>query len=388
MKRIVATMGFLSCFALSGCSFLNTVVGNGTDNSIPPAQLVAFQPSAQLAPSWITSAGIGCGKDYLKLGPVLADNALFTADKSGLIVSSSLQNGHRYWTNNTNIPITSGIEVNEGVVVAAGTNGQVIALNETNGNVLWKKMVPNAVLSAPIISQGRVFIKTVDGKLLALAANNGQVLWSYNHGAPELVLRDGGAPQVIGNKVIVGFADGKLSAFSAAEGHLLWEQSIATPQGSSQIDQMVDTVADPVIANGIIYAAAYQGGVAAINPNTGNIIWQQPVSSCLGLTVSSQVVYATDAAGNVWAFSRISGRVLWQQKQLAYRWLTVPALLNGYVVVGDGLGYLHVLDPRDGHFIARQLVVNGTPILSPLATVSNILYAATARGDLGAWRLI
>ncbi len=47
---------------------------------------------------------------------------------------------------------------------------------------------------------------------------------------------------------------------------------------------------------------------------------------------------------------------LWTQSDLLHRLLTAPVLYNGNLVVGDSEGYMHWVNPEDGHFVAQQKV--------------------------------
>ena len=48
---------------------------------------------------------------------------------------------------------------------------------------------------------------------------------------------------------------------------------------------MVDIDASPVVKDGIVYAVSFQGKVAAVELETGKIIWARDMSSSAGLGV-------------------------------------------------------------------------------------------------------
>ncbi len=370
-------LGLASVLILTGCS---TLSGLGSDNAPKPAPLLALKNEYAVKTLWTAHAQSGVAKDYLQLGPVAADGRLFTADAKGKVVALDAHNGRVIWRVNTKAPITSGPAVGQGLVVVGTADAQVIALNEQTGAVSWRVKVPNQVLAAPQISQNRIIITTISGKVCALSSQNGQILWTYDHTAPAMILRGGSLPQVADNKVIVGFSDGKLAAFDLGDGHLIWQQTIAVPQGAAPVQQMVDIVADPVIANGVIYVATYQGKIAAVALQTGQINWLQAISSYTGLVLGAQQVFVTDASGNVWAFARNNGQVLWTQHQLANRQLTAPQLIGNTVVVADGEGYIHGLSTVDGHLMARTLISKNKAILAAPVVVGNTVYVATQNG--------
>jgi outer membrane protein assembly factor BamB len=369
---------------LSACAALS---GIGSSNAPTPAALVDFQPQFIMQTAWSKNIGASGEKDYLKLGPVV-DNKIFSASAAGEVTANNAQTGSKYWQTNTKTAITSGPVATDNLVVVGTADAQVIALNATTGAQVWRSKIPNAVLAAPQISDGRVLVRTVDGKLCALSAETGQLLWTYDHGSPVLILRVNSTPQITEDSVIAGFADGKVAAYTLAQGKLLWEQTIAAPQGMGQARQMVDVAADPIVADGVVYVATYQGKIAALSLATGGVLWQTDISTYTGLVLGPRLLYVTDAEGTVWAFDRYSGNVVWRQTQLANRVLTAPALMDDAVVVADAEGYVHCLSLVDGHLLSRILIDKKKSIIAPPVVLNNIVYVATTDGNLFALRRV
>ena len=59
------------------------------------------------------------------------------------------------------------------------------------------------------------------------------------------------------------------------------------------------------------------------------------------------------------ALDRASGASRWKQDKLLRRKLTAPVVVDGKIVVGDSLGYLHVLSKDDGALVGRLAVDGG-----------------------------
>lgn len=381
MKKLAFLGALLFSLLLSAC---NTFSGVGDDNRPAPTPLTIFTPELTPKILWTSRAGNGVKNDYLKLGPVVAANKVFIADANGKIIATDIKTGKRIWQTESEFALTSALATDENVLIAGTANGEVLAINIANGKIVWKTKVDDQILATPAIAQNTIIVKTINGNLYRLAENNGQVIWSYTHGSPTLILRGGSAPQINGDTVLAGFADGKLAAFRIDDGRLLWEQVVAEPQGVTQAAQMVDIVADLKLSNRVAYVGTYQGKIAAVNMQTGHILWQQTISTYTGLVLSNNTVFVTDAQGTLWAFARSNGNVLWRQKQLNYRDLTAPALMNGMVVVADAKGYVHWLSQRDGHFVARLQIGKKASIIATPLVVNKVLYLITTDGHLSA----
>src|SRR5690606_26136777 len=252
------------------------------------------------------------------------------------------------------------------------------------GEVQWRAQVSSEILSPPLRSGGVVVVRTNDGKVFGLSGVTGERLWVYDRTVPALTLRGTSAPAIAAGAVIAGFDVGRVAALDLGTGRLLWETSVATARGRSELERMVDIDSDPVILDGVIYVTTYQGQLAALQLETGRILWSRAVSSHTGFTADDNHIYLTDADSHVWAFDRYTGGVAWKNEKLHARMATGPASVGDYVVVGDLQGYLHWLRKEDGEFAARTQLTKKRIIVEP-ATAGRVLYAYGSDGTLAAY---
>jgi outer membrane protein assembly factor BamB len=363
----------------SACGFFDK------DNTPKPVALTEFKPEAYPHLIWTTKAGSGVNEEYLKMGPTLNGNAIYTSSLSGTVTAVSKDSGKRFWQTETKVPVTSSPGVGSGVVVVGSRQGDIVALRETDGRIIWQIKMKGEVLARPAISGNTVVIKAVDGYTRAYAIENGRELWAFQQVEPSLVLRGSSAPLIAHQHVIAGFANGNLAKLNLQNGHLVWMQTVAIPEGIFAIQRMVDIDADPLVYDRHIYAATYQGKIASLGWDSGRILWSHDLSSYTGMIADRDSLYVSDAKSHVWGFNADSGLVNWRQNQLEARIVSGPATMGPYVVVGDGQGFLHWLSKRDGHFAARQFA--GAPIYAAPIVENNVLYAITNKGYLVAYRL-
>jgi outer membrane protein assembly factor BamB len=271
-------------------------------------------------------------------------------------------------------------------MVLLGTRkGEVLALSETDGATLWEATVSSEVLAAPRVESSVVVIRTIDGKLFGLAGDTGRRLWSYDRQVPVLTLRGTSAPVTTRDLVIAGFDNGGLAALELRTGKVAWEAPIAQPAGRTDLERMVDVDADPLVLDGTLYVASYQGRVAAVFPDSGQILWEEKLSSHAGIGVDEKYLYVSDDAGRISALDRYSGRSAWRRKTLRGREPTAPAASGEYVVVGDIEGYLHWLR-RDTGDLAVRVRVDDSRILVPPLVVDEVVIGYSSEGTLTAYR--
>lgn len=377
MKRIL--LAFVILF-LSGCSHFFD-----SDNTPEPSPLVPF--TAEITPHqlWSVKTGYGSENEHLNLSPTLSGEFIYTSSVNGVITATNKINGNRCWRVNTNMPVTSGPGVGDGLVVVGSRQGEVIALQQQNGSMLWKKTIIGEILARPAIANHVVVIKTIDGTVRGLSSYDGHVLWSFKQTEPSLILRGSSAPLVQDNSVFVGFANGNLIKSTVRTGQVEWQRTIATPEGAFSIQRMIDIDADPLLFGHRVFAATYQGKIASLEWYSGRTLWSHDISSYTGMTPDESNIYITDAQGVIWAFGANSGLVMWQQSDLEARILSAPASMGNYVIVGDAEGYLHWLNKHDGHIAGRQFV--GNAIIAAPIVENNVVYVFTNNGSLVAYTL-
>lgn len=374
---LISTM----CGVLGACSgFFDK------DNTPTPSPLVNFSPEANVATRYYVKTGSGVGKDYLKLGPAITSDMIFTADKNGKVVALDKMSGKKRWQVDLRAPISAGPDAEDHLVVVGTRDGDVIALNADTGTVRFKTKASSEILARPTIQNNVVLIKAIDGKLSAFSGDDGHLLWAYQQTEPSLILRGASSPQTRNHTIVAGFANGNLAKLTLDGGSLQWQSTIAHPQGSFAIERMIDIDADPIISEDRVFAATYQGHIVALDLLTGREMWTHDISSYTGMTADSEKVYISDAKSAVWAFNRENGAVNWRQVKLAARNVTGPVQLGRYIVVGDGEGYLHFLNREDGNFVAR-IRVNSSAILATPVVNNGVLYVVTTDGHLAAYSL-
>ena len=389
---------------LSGCAATEKVTDyfkGGSDNAEPPNPLVEFRPLINVIELWEKNNGIGTDEQYLKLAPVIVNQRLYVVDSAGSIGAMDATNGKRLWQKKISasesidgksgwlrgggdIHITGGPGYGENTLMVGSLEGEIISLSAENGSELWRTRVSSEVLSAPQRASDIVIVRTIDGKVFGIDGDKGRRLWIYDRSVPPLTLRGTSTPAIDSGIVVAGFDGGKMAALDVRTGKLLWETSISAARGRSELERMVDIDSEPMIVDGTVYIATFQGHVAAVQLETGRILWSSDLSSYAGFSADEQNIYVSDEDSHVWALDRFSGTVLWEQDSLHARAATAPAAIGDQIVVGDLEGYLHWINKKNGEFTARKRLCKEPVIAKPIV-VGKIAYAYCSDGRLAAY---
>lgn len=125
----------------------------------------------------------------------------------------------------------------------------------------------------------------------------------------------------------------------------------------------------PAVGYGLVFAANRQGKVAAFEPESGKVVWQQNFATSSndgylsgisnlwsdgisakiagGLTVAYESVYLGTENGDVMALNAKSGEVVWRTT-IRGEILAAPAVDEGVVLINTGAGVMFALDAQSG----------------------------------------
>lgn len=371
--------------ALQACSLIDDYL-LGKDNTPKPRALSAFESKVTLKQRWTTSVGHSQhAHTYLKLKPVVRGGIVYSADASGGVSAVNMHTGRLLWSQRIQHPVVSGPTVAGNQVIVGTDSSTLVAVNAANGQTQWEAHLSEDALSKSFVAGSRIICKSIDGHLYAFDINSGKKVWETEHGSPNLILKASSSPVRMGPLILVGFSDGKLDAVSPEDGRLIWQRSIAYATGASDVERLVDIDADPIVRDQTIYLASYQGYIGALDGRNGQFIWNKPGSVYKNMVIDNSTLYVTDSHDVLWAFDRYNGQVKWKQAAFKARNLTEPVLMGNTLVVGDRLGYLHLLSTQTGEVIGRTELSAGIDI-SP-AVFGNTLYVLTTNGQLTALNL-
>lgn len=336
-------------------ALLLAMVGCSSDKEVdPPAELVDIRQTRDVQRLW--SVGLGGDSERLRLAlrPAVVDGVLYAASHDGEVVALAAQNGRRIWSIKTKLPLSAGPEVGGGLVIIGSSDGDVIALDATNGAERWRKGIGSEILARPLVVNDAVVIRTVDGHLEALALLDGAQRWALDEQVPRLSLRGTAPPVLAAGRIIAGFDNGKVLAVDPRNGEVLWDTVVNAPHGRTELERLSDIDAPVRVSGDDIFVVGFQGRMAMLAVDSGQIWWARDASSYRGFAMDDANLYLTNADSVVIAMRRNDGSVLWEQDTMRRRGLTAPAIDGDTLVVGDFEGYVHWLDKATGEIVARR----------------------------------
>lgn len=359
--RLAVISGF-TC-VLSACS----IFGGDKDEELEPLELVDIEQTLDVRKLWSEKLGEGTESLRIGLNPSGDGNRIYAASYDGNVSAFNPENGDRVWQTELELNLSAGPGVGEGIVVVAGYDGDLVALDADDGSEQWRINIVSETLAKPAIADSSVVVYSIDGRLRVYSALDGRELWSLARDVPALTQRGSSSPIITGNTVIAGSDNGRLLAVDLDDGIIEWEAVLTPVSGRSDLDRLADIDGDMAIVGQDIYAVGYNGRLASLAAESGQLLWTREISSPSGVAVDWNNVYTVGDGGEVLALLRRNGDDVWRQESLLRREPTRPVAFNTAVVVGDFEGYVHFFNNFDGRPVARERVgqgmISGAPVV-------------------------
>lgn len=372
----VLLLGIASAL-IAGCSLF----GGDDDDELPPKELVKFEATLPVKKVW--SANLGKGSEFLRvtLSPVGDGNRVYAASHNGVVSAFDPENGKRIWQVELDMLLSAGPGAGEDFVVVAGSDGYLVCLAAGDGSEVWRININGESLARPLIKNGSVVIQTIDGKLQVFSVFSGSEQWSIEQNLPRLTLRGTSSPIIVGTMVVAGFDNGRLVGTNLGTGVTNWEAMLSPPSGRSDLERLADVDGSLAVVGQDVYAAGYQGRLAAVASESGQILWARDISTHVGVAADFTNIYSLDESGELIAILRRNGNEVWRQDALLRREPTSPVAFDNAIAIGDFEGYVHLFSNVDGRPVARIRVGKGLISGAPVV-IGNRLYVQSESGKL------
>ncbi len=294
-------------------------------------------------------------------------------------VRSVNPDGKVEWQFQTQGRFVAGAAVHEGIVYVPGGDGTLYALRARNGEQVWAYASGEELASVPVVAGDRVFVQSQANTLFAVDRGTGQWTWQHRRDPPNGFAVQGVAqPSVSEGVLYAGFSDGFLVALEPQTGAVRWERPLS-PTGTEFLDVDTEPSADD---RGRLFAASYKNGLYALDSQNGNVLWNVPANGTTSLLRRGDVLY-TAGDREVLAWLTDNGRQLWRVP-LDEKAGQKPVFAEGLLIVpvNDALAFI---DPATG--LRRLSWDPGQGVTAAPVARGGRLYVLSNLGYLYALRL-
>ena len=172
----------------------------------------------------------------------------------------------------------------EDVVYFGSNDGALYKVHASDGALIWRFETNAEVARRPVIVGSTVYAVNANDTVLALNRATGARRWSQ-HRAPALGMEVAGyaGPLVWRGLVYAGFSDGNVTAYDAETGAERWQPvdlSAEAEEALGDVPRYLDVDTTPVAGiideSPVVFVGSYDGGVYALDADSGNKVWQRP----------------------------------------------------------------------------------------------------------------
>jgi outer membrane protein assembly factor BamB/predicted phosphodiesterase len=275
--------------------------------------------------------------------PVVTNGIVVFGDQQGTVTAISLKDGKEKWNFKTAGAIYSSPAAVKDKIVFGSTDGFVYCIDE-KGKEKWKLKTGAAVLGCPLIENKMVYIGGSDHNFRAIDLATGATIWSFNGlGGPVV-----STPVIDKDNIIFGAWDTYLYSLNKNTGKLNWKWSNGSPVINYSPASCI-----PVIKDGVIYIAAPDRFLSAIDAGTGQTLWRTKeagLRESIGISADGKYVYGKSMNDTIAAFAtgREPQKASWKM-HAGYGYEHAPSMLiekSGIIFFGTRNGVVYAIDEK------------------------------------------
>lgn len=241
---------------------------------------------------------------------IAADGAIYYGTNDGMVYALNTTDGSVRWSRNIGSPPVGSPAIAPNGTIYIGNNGSFFALSPADGSNAWGPIMLGNVQSSPAIApDGTLY---VSGSASDLKAFNSDGTLKWDAGT-IISTKSSPALSPDGATVYIGSDNGALYAVDTSNGNINWTTPFGSPGNA--------VVSSPAVAsNGTIYIGSAGGvlglaGVLAIDPATGNALWEfitDPLSVASSPAIGADgTIYVGCDDGIFYALNPANGSIKW-----------------------------------------------------------------------------
>ncbi len=283
--------------------------------------------------------------------------------------------GERSWRFRSGAMFKSSCAYHAGRIFVGNVDDHIYCFHAETGQVLWKYNTGTDCDSSPTIYKGRVYIAGECGFMHCFRPDTGQLIWRTFVDGREGPGGSNGAestPAIFQDRVFITNFTGELYCLRADNGAVIWKAITGD-----------DTDASPVVAHGLVYAAAEDQSpyVFAFDIRDGSLRWRFGGSFTRGFwatpAVAGKRLFAGAENGRMYCLDALTGEKIWEYRADQSIWSS-PAVVDNRVIFGSYDHHLHMLRADTGELVSK-IKLRGRILSSP-CIVGGKVYIGTAEG--------
>lgn len=356
--------------------------------------------SAAPVRAWTVQVPGNSAQRRLAAAPVVGGGMLFVADTQGAVQAFDAATGARRWSHPIAVErdlrdanFGGGVSFFEGKVYATSGAGDVVAINAQDGTEAWRVKPGGPLRGPPTVAFNSLYVMSQNNEIFSLSLTNGALIWQDGVAGGDQGVFGVAAPAAGQGTVIAGYSSGELVAYRYENGRNLWSDPLLRTSISNQVGTLTDVDADPIIADGRVYAIGQGGRMKAYELVTGDALWEKSIAGLSTPTVAGDWLFTLTDDARILAIARPTGKIRWVTQLPQWRnaraktgpiFWTGPVLANNRLFIASSEGDVQSVDVMTG--AAAPFTKLGAGVSQAPIVANNTLYLMEDNGRISAFR--
>lgn len=261
------------------------------------------------------------------------------------------------------------------LVVFGNALDGLVAYHQDTGREVWRIRIPQGVEAGGVVIRDRLFVGSNNGRVYGIDLASAQILWSFDTRAEvvaEPLLADG----------VLYFLSGGGSVFAldAATGKQLWTYNrqdtaaMMTIRGGSK----------PAFSGNTLYVGFSDGSLVSFNAKTGTQQWEIILNKNTRFKdidssplIDGDTIFINSYDDKLYAVSKSKGEILWNTKSGGS---STPILAGERLIYTSAKGELISVSKKDGKEFWRYKTSEG--VVSDPILYNGMIVAGESQGSL------
>ncbi|SDD05520.1 outer membrane protein assembly factor BamB [Desulfurella multipotens] len=269
-------------------------------------------------------------------------------------------------------PIEAEIYADNYIYVGT-TKGQLLKM-DYKGGIIWKKQFSFPIVGSIIEDEGYLYVTTTNNTLYKIDKLDGKIMWEFHRNTAPMSVKGFSVPVITNDAIYIGFDNGMLYKLTK-NGDEIWEVKV----GKGELFVDVDSKAE--LTSSHVYATSTTGYTQSVSIDKGINVWSKEISSFANLQISPFALFVANEKGGVDALDPQSGNIIWS-KTLSYNYDVYSMYLSGndYLFCLLSNGRLVILNALNGKVM--QIFNLGGIFDSKFTYYKNALYIISRNGSI------
>ena len=307
---------------------------------------------------------------------VIDNNNIYYCDKHNKLVCIDKNTYKKQWSldilkTKEDCAVWLSSDFSRNTIIAVSDKGHIVNIDTQNKKVKWTKEIDVPLHGSAAIVDNKVIVYRGDNAISAYFINCGKHAWSFDKLSSDMIFSNSGNFDYSEKKLLCTYSTGECSLVNTDQGEEYWSNTVISRKAESAIDLYGVMTAKPIIHNNRAIVSNARGNTTAFDLETGLPIWTNNVGAQRNMCMCNKWVFAIDNENNLVCMSATTGKIkyktnvhqellkntqLMQRNQKYYVQnssqsdikLSNPLIVNGKIMVADGIGSLLFFNTNNG----------------------------------------